>query len=76
MKVLNRIWAGWKKYGQMIGDFIARLVLTLFYFTIFLPFGVGVRLLGDPLGLRRGEEIKWLDRRTHDLTMDDARRYF
>lgn len=29
----------------------ARVVLSLFYFTLFVPFGVGVRLFDDPLVL-------------------------
>jgi hypothetical protein len=76
MSLSRRIWEGWKKYGQMIGDFIARLVLTAFYFTIFLPFAIGVRLFSDPLGIKGRSEIKWLDRSTHDLTLEDARRNY
>ncbi len=76
MVILGKIWAGWKRVGQFIGDFIARLVLTAFYFTIFLPFGLGVRLLGDPLGIKVEGKVRWLDRSTHDLAMEDARRIF
>jgi len=76
MVILRKIWAGWKRVGQFIGDFIARLVLTAFYFTIFLPFGLGVRLLGDPLGIKAKGKVHWLDRSTHDLVMEDARRIF
>jgi hypothetical protein len=74
MEVLKKIWAGWKRVGQFIGDFIGRLVLTVFYFTIFLPFGLGVSFLSDPLGIRQSSAVKWLERVTHDLSMDDARR--
>lgn len=44
---MRKLWSLWKRFGQAMGDFIARLVLTLFYFTIFAPFGLGVRLWGD-----------------------------
>jgi hypothetical protein len=77
MENLRKIWEIWKKVGQFIGDFIARIVLTIFYFTLFLPFGLGVRLLGDPLSIHTDKKhLRWLDRKTHNLTMDDARRLF
>lgn len=74
MDTLSRLWQAWKRIGQAIGDFIGRLVLTVFYFTLFAPFGLGVRLLGDPLDLKSTRPTHWLDRRTRDLTIDDARR--
>lgn len=71
----SRFWYLWKKVGQAIGDFIARLVLSLFYFTIFMPFALGVRLFSDPLDVkRRSHDSWWLERRTRDLSLEDARR--
>ena len=71
---LSRFWRAWKRLGQFIGDLIGRLVLTIFYFTIFLPFGLGVRLFGDRLGIKNGLKPKWVRRETLDCTLDDARR--
>jgi hypothetical protein len=48
----------------------------VFYFTLFVPFALGVRLFKDPLGLKVVGESKWLERKTTDLTLDDARRLF
>jgi hypothetical protein len=77
MKVLRIIWATWKRIGQFFGDFIARVVLSLFYFTLFVPFGVGVRLFGDPLDVKaKASPSWWLERATRDLVLDDARRQF
>jgi hypothetical protein len=71
---LNRVWQAWKRFGQLMGDFIGRLVLTLFYFTIFMPFGLGVRLLGDRLDVKGWTAPTWTKRVTRDLDMKDARR--
>jgi len=77
MNVLRAIWATWKRIGQFIGDFIARLVLSLFYLTLFVPFGVGVRLFGDPLDIKaKSNPSWWLERAAPDLGLDDARRQF
>ena len=51
--VLRRLWEGWKRVGRKIGDFQARVLLTIFYFVILAPFAVVVRLTADPLGLKR-----------------------
>jgi hypothetical protein len=74
MKTIRKLWHAWTYYGQMLGDAIARVILTVFYFTIFAPFGLGVRLAGDPLDLKSKSAPKWSPRRTSDLTLDDARR--
>jgi hypothetical protein len=76
MEVLRKVWEAWKRFGQFMGDLIGRLVLTIFYFTLFMPFGLGVRLFGDPLSLRSSSSAKWVDRKTHDLTLEDSRRLF
>jgi hypothetical protein len=76
MEVLRKAWEAWKRFGQLIGDFIGRLVLTVFYFTLFMPFGLGVRLFGDPMAIRKNHQANWLERSTRDLTIDDSRRLF
>lgn len=74
MGILSKFWAGWKRFGQFMGDFIGRLVLTIFYFTIFLPFGAGIRLFGDRLDTKRQITPGWQSRKTVDLTIEDSRR--
>jgi hypothetical protein len=75
MNILNQIWRKWKQVGQFIGDWVARILLTIFYFSIFLPFGLVVRLLGDPLEIRQSQP-RWLTRITRDTKIEKARRMF
>jgi hypothetical protein len=74
MQVLDNIWQLWKRFGQLIGDLIARVVLTLFYFTVFAPFGLGVRFLADPLDIKQKRISAWSLRSTSDNQIMDARR--
>ncbi|MFQ5400513.1 MAG: hypothetical protein ACE5E7_13060 [Anaerolineae bacterium] len=74
MKLLRNLWEGWKRVGRFMGDFIGRLVLTLFYFTLFLPFGLGMRLWGDRLDIKRRAGPGWLARSTRDPNLEEARR--
>ena len=39
--------------AQVIGNFPAQVVLTLFYFIFFLPVGVLMRIFADSLRMRR-----------------------
>jgi hypothetical protein len=76
MDALRKGWQVWKRFGQFIGDLIGRVVLTVFYFTLFMPFALGVRFFGDPLALRPLDRQKWRERKTQDLTLEDSRRLF
>jgi hypothetical protein len=74
-ELLHIAWKRWKIIGDVFGDFQARLFVTAFYFTIFAPFALGVRLLSDPLRLRPSKH-RWLDRAPVEKTLDAARRQF
>lgn len=76
MESLRKIWHAWKRFGQFLGDLLGRTVLTIFYFTLFVPFALIVRLFMDPLALRPRSAAKWLERKTQDLTLEDSRRLF
>jgi len=77
MDLLRTSWQAWKRLGQFIGDVVARVVLTVFYFTVFVPFGLGVTLLSDPLRMRRPSyQHLWLSRPTGGRSIEDARRQF
>ena len=74
---LNRLWHGWQELGRHIGDFQARLLLTVFYFTIYVPFGLLTRLFLDPLQVRRGTANSGLNpRKTMDTDLQASRRQF
>lgn len=74
MEVLGRFWEGWKKFGLFIGNLVGRIFLTIFYFTIVVPFALPQTLFGDRLDVKNFAKPTWLARKTTDLTLDDARR--
>jgi hypothetical protein len=76
MSIIRRAWKVWKEFGQLIGDVVGRVLLTIFYFTLLAPFGLGVRFLSDPLAVKGGTPVTWLPRTTKDLTLEDGRRLF
>jgi len=72
--MLRRIWEGWRSIGRFIGSLLARIVLTLFYFTVLMPFGLGSRLFGDHLGIRSIPDQLWHSRDMPDQTIESSRR--
>ena len=58
--MLKKGWEAWKQLARRIGDFQARVLLTIIYVVIVTPFGLVVRLAMDPLRLKR-RPTQWLD---------------
>ena len=76
MHILRQVWEAWRAFGRFMGDLVGRVVMTVFYFTLALPFGLAVRLLSDPLRLKP-EPPRWNPRAPgQSATLDDARRMF
>jgi hypothetical protein len=57
--LLINVWDRWKKIARKIGDFNARVILTIFYFVLLLPFALLIKLLTDPLDIKKGSPRGW-----------------
>jgi hypothetical protein len=73
MVTIKRVWQAWKRVAQRIGNFQARILLTLLYAVLILPFGLAVRLFSDSLRIKRRPQA-WLDHGDTPSTMEWARR--
>lgn len=67
------ISAGWKKIGHAIGNFQARVLLTVLYSILILPFGLVVRLFSDSMHMKKRPD-KWFDHPPIPNTLEEARR--
>ncbi len=76
MDALKKFWHGWQRFGRFIGNMVGRVILSLFYFTILAPFGLGATLFSDTLGLKKASGSHWKTRTTPAPNLDDARRQF
>ncbi len=73
--MLKDLWREWLRVSKHIGSFNARALITLIYFTILALFGIPMRLLGDPMGVKKQpHNSAWHERLTRDLDLDTARR--
>jgi hypothetical protein len=73
---VEKFWHHWRAFGQFLGDWLGRVVLTIFYFTVFVPFGLGVRIFGDPLHIKSIPAQLWRSRSTGDQTLEDVLRQY
>lgn len=66
--MFKRAWQAWKRIAHAIGNFQARVLLTLFYGVLVWPVGFAACLFSDPLRIKRRPE-QWLEypTETHDL---------
>lgn len=71
--MLTSLWRRWKRIAKKIGNFQARVLLTIFYAALVLPFGIVVRLLFDPLRIKR-RPTQWLDYPKETRDLDWAKR--
>ena len=68
-----KLSGGWKKFGHAIGNFNARVLLTVLYSIVILPFGLAVRAFSDSLHTKKRPQ-SWFDHPPLANTLDEARR--
>ncbi|MGH7774856.1 MAG: hypothetical protein ACREQA_21740 [Candidatus Binatia bacterium] len=68
MRVLKAAWACWKIVGRKIGDFQARMLLSVFYFVILGPFALVLRWRSDPLAIKPGTSRGWRSKSDGDYS--------
>lgn len=76
MSLLKKFWEVWKAFGHFIGNLLARIVLSIFYFSVFVPFGLGVKFFSDPLDIKAVTTPHWKSRTTGDQKLEDMLRQF
>ena len=74
-QLLLRLWAVWKVLARKIGDFQARIILTLLYFLLIAPLAILTRPFSDPLRLREKRKPSyWLPRHQVSVSVEEGRR--
>lgn len=69
----KRAWQGWKDLAHKIGNFQARVILSIFYAILVAPFGLAARWFSDPLRIKKRPE-QWLDHPNEAYDLEWARK--
>lgn len=58
----RKIWSGWKKFARAFARVQLEIILFVFYFLIFTPFGMIMKFFGfNPLRTRMKSKTNWQD---------------
>jgi hypothetical protein len=77
LSFMRKSWKWWKRIARIIGDFNARVILTIFYFIFLAPFALAVRSLSDPLAIKNKSAPLWGTKTPSDEpVMEQARKQF
>ena len=70
---LKSFWAAWTRLAKKIGNFQARVLLTIMYAVVLLPFGVLARIFSDPLRIKN-RPTEWIEHPDEVMDMQWAKR--
>jgi hypothetical protein len=76
MAGLKGFWKKWLGLSRAAGNVLGHILLTIFYFTVMLPFSLGVTLFSDPLKIKTRHNPFWQPRETPIDGLEEARRQF
>jgi hypothetical protein len=73
---MKKIWEAWKRIAKKIGNFNARVLMTIFYFLFVSLVSIPVKIK-DPLTLRAKRKSGWTPKPTAEGTpMEQGLRQF
>jgi hypothetical protein len=75
VSMLKAVWSAWKGIAQIVGNFQARMILTLFYLIVSFPFALIIKASSDPLALKQ-KKPTWIERARHTVDLTDGRKQF
>lgn len=81
MQKLRTLWRRIERGAHAVGDFQARIILSVLYVIFVLPVGLFVRTNDDALGVRASQDRSsdashWQSRQSHADDLRAARRQF
>ncbi|GIK55190.1 MAG: hypothetical protein HND44_10335 [Chloroflexi bacterium] len=72
--IFKRGWRRWNDFAGRMGNVQGRLLMGFFYFLVVTPFGLGMRLLSDPLTIKKPPpHSNWRPKESPDQTLEAAK---
>jgi len=75
LPILRLAWERFNIIGSVLGDVQGKVIARILYFTILVPFGIGSRLLIDPMVIRGKNRLTatWVERPAVPSDLNSAR---
>lgn len=79
IRLLQRIYGRWMKVGERVGHLLSSLVLIVFFYSMFMPAGLILRLLKKDLldqAIDRRKQSYWVKRSHRPFVPEEYKRQF
>jgi hypothetical protein len=75
---VKRIWHRWTGFSKRMGSFQSRVMLSIFFFVIVSPAALLIKVLGDPLRIKKKQELEtyWVAKTPSSTGLEDYRKQF
>lgn len=73
MYILKTIWSKWKTIAHHIGIFQSRLILSVFYFSLLMPWGIIFSLFKDELKMKNKKLSTWKTKDKQSATVEELK---
>ncbi len=71
--ILEVLWKKWLRFAEIVGNFNARVILTILYFMIFAIPSLFLTFLHDKIGKKFGEGSYYFNEQIKLDTLEEAR---
>jgi hypothetical protein len=71
--ILRTAWDRFQIIGRSNGEYVARVVTFVMYYTVLIPFALIARYLVDPLETRGVVKTHWRSRKSLPTSIKEAR---
>lgn len=76
MHLLKKLYSRWKTIAHHLGIFQSKVILTLFYFILLLPFGIIFSLFKDELGVKTAQKSTWTRKKNQSMSIAELKEQF
>lgn len=71
---LDKVWRGWLKFAEILGNIQMTILLSLIYWTLLLMLAIPFKLISDPLSIKRVRCSRWISRVPASDVLESMRR--
>ncbi|HPG31236.1 MAG TPA: hypothetical protein PKY81_08920 [bacterium] len=77
MNLLKKLWELWKKFGEILGHIMSRILLSLIYIFFITPISVFYKTLNKQFfRFNNNYDTYWVERKNIEPTLENYRKQY
>lgn len=73
-RIMAKVWRGWLKLAEIIGNFQMTVILSVIYWTMVAVLALPFRLFADPLAQKGSHQRSWVRRAPVEDVAESAKK--